>query len=303
MAKIIVADPLHESGLPILTSAGLDVIDISKDRDKLSDLISDADGLIVRSATKVNSELLSKSKKLKIVARAGVGLDNVDLEKCKELNIQVVNSPEGPTNSVAELSLGLMIALSRKLLILDRETKKGSWPKKLKGRELYGKTLGIIGSGAIGGKLAKYCLFMGMKVIAFDIIKIEELENLDGFEYTDLEDVFENSDIISVHVPLVPATKHLINEKSLDKMKDGVLIVNAARGGVIDELALFNAMKTGKVAGTALDVYEKEPVEMDFELFKMDNVIATPHIGAQTYEASIRNTTIVCEKIVRYFKQ
>ncbi|MHA2277583.1 MAG: NAD(P)-dependent oxidoreductase, partial [Candidatus Kariarchaeaceae archaeon] len=238
-----------------------------------------------------------------IVARAGVGLDNVDLEECKNLDIKVVNSPEGPTNSVVELTLGLMISLSRKLLILDRETKKGNWPKKMKGSELNGKTLGIIGSGAIGGKLAKYCTMLGMKVIAYDIVKIRELENLDGFRYTDLNYVLENSDIISIHVPLVPATKHMINQDSLEKMKDGVLIVNAARGGVIDEKALYNAMKTGKIAGSALDVYEKEPVEMDFDLFKLDNMIATPHIGAQTHEASVRNTTIVCEKIVNHFKK
>lgn len=302
MVKIIVADPLHESAFPILRNAGLEVIDVSGNKDKLPDLISEADGLIVRSATKVNVELLANAKNLKIVARAGVGLDNVDLAKCKEMNIEVVNSPEGPTNSVAELTLGLMIALSRKLLTLDRETKKGNWPKKLKGNELFAKTLGIIGSGAIGGKLAKYSIFLGMKVIAYDIIKIQELENLDGFRYTDLEDVLTNSDIISIHVPLVPATKHMINQESLSKMKEGVLIINAARGGVIDEKALYIAMKSGKVGGCALDVYEKEPVEMNFELFEMDNMIATPHIGAQTHEASIRNTTIVCEKIVKYFQ-
>lgn len=301
MEKIIVADPIDKSAYTLLSNAGLEVIDVSGDKNLLIDQIAEADGLIVRSATKVNKDLLLNARNLKIVARAGVGLDNVDLEECKNRNIQVVNSPEGPTNSVAELTLGLMIALSRKLLTLDRETKKGNWPKKLKGSELNGKTLGIIGSGAIGGKLAKYCIFMGMKVIAYDIIKIQELESLDGFSYTDLEDVISNSDIISIHVPLVPATKHMINQQNLEKMRDGVLILNAARGGVIDEKALYNAMITGKVAGAALDVYENEPVKKDFDLFEMDNMIATPHIGAQTYEASIRNTTIVCEKIIKYF--
>ncbi|OLS28007.1 MAG: (S)-sulfolactate dehydrogenase [Candidatus Heimdallarchaeota archaeon LC_2] len=301
MTKVVIADQLHPDANSILTEAGLDVIDISNNKNELFANIKDAHAIIVRSATKVTKELLDFAPNLRIIGRAGVGLDNVDLEECKKRQIVVVNSPEGPTQSVAEITLGLIIALSRKLIILDKETKKGNWPKKMKGHEIHGKTLGIIGSGAIGGTLAKYCIAMGMRVIAYDIVKIAELEKLNGFEYVQLDELFSNADVISIHVPLVKATKHMINQSSIAKMKDGVIIVNAARGGVIDENSVFEPLKNGKIAGLALDVYESEPVTADHKLFELENVIATPHIGAQTHEANRKNTSIVCDKLISFF--
>ncbi len=300
MKKIILADTLHQSASQILANAGFSVVDMSKDKDKLRSELTDAVALIVRSATKVNSDLLDNSTNLKIIGRAGVGLDNIDLKYCESRGIKVVNSPEGPTRSVAELTLALLISAARKLGSANIGTKKGNWPKKNKGIELYGKTLGIIGSGAIGGMLAKYCIAMGMKVIAYDIIKIPELEKLDNFEYLDFEAVISGSEFISLHVPFLPATKHMLNAEAFSKMKDGVIIVNCARGGVIDEDALLDAVKSGKVSGVALDVYENEPVDSDRELIKHPNVITTPHIGAQTHDASKNNTVIVCEKIIDY---
>ncbi len=302
MRKVVIADQLHPDATKILTEAGFDVHDISKDKSELTTTIKDAHAIIVRSATKVTRELLDRGSNLKIIGRAGVGLDNVDLQECDKRGIKVVNSPEGPTQSVAEITLGLILALSRKLIILDRETKNGNWPKKMKGSEINGKTLGIIGSGAIGGTLAKYCISMGLKVVAYDIIKIKELENLNGFEYVQLDELYAIADIISIHVPLVPATKHMINQTSITKMKNGVLLVNTARGGVIDEQAIYEPLKSGKVAGLALDVYENEPVTADHKLFELENVIATPHIGAQTHEANRKNSVIVCNKIISHFK-
>ena len=215
----------------------------------------------------------------------------------------MVNSPEGPTKSVAELTLALMIICARKLGIAYKGTKEGTWPKKqVKGSEIFGKTLGIIGSGAIGGKLAKYSIDLGMEVIAYDIVKIPELENMEHFTYTTLDDVLMNSDFISLHVPLVPATKHIINSETIAKMKDGVIIINAARGGVIDEDALLDGLNSGKIGGAALDVYEKEPIDPNSELIKHPLLFTTPHMGAETKEASKNNTTITCQKIIKHFQ-
>ncbi len=298
--KVVIADTLDNKAKAILEKAGINVIDISQSKEKLTEEIKDADGLIVRSATKVNSELLNVATNLKIVGRAGVGLDNIDLDACKSKNIHVVNSPEGPTLSVAEFTLGLIIAAARKFAIAYSGTKNGEWPKKqAKGFELHGKTLGIIGSGAIGGQLARYALAIGMKVIAYDIVEYEYLKSLEGFSYVSLENLLSEADIISLHVPLLPATKHMINQEAFEKMKKGVIIINAARGGIIDEKALLNNLENGKVGGAALDVFEKEP-PTDEKLLKHPLVFVTPHIGANTKEALEKNATIVAEKIVKF---
>ena len=302
MVVVVLADPLDPIAVELLKYNRFTVIDKSKDRGNLVDAMQGADAVIVRSATKVNKEFIEQSPNLKIVGRAGVGLDNVDIGECKNREIQVVNSPEGPTQSVAELTLGLMIAASRKLIFMNSGTRNGDWPKKTKGTELSGKTLGIIGSGAIGGTLAKYCIALGMKVIAYDIVHLPELSELAHFQYQDLDQVISTADYISLHVPLVPATKHMLNDETFAKMKDGVIIVNAARGGVIDELALSRALQNGKVSAAAIDVYENEPIDPNHPLMSNSNVILTPHIGAQTIEAGKKNATIVCQKIIDHFK-
>lgn len=302
MVKIVIADAIHPDAHQILENAGFQVVDINSNKTELDVQIQEADGLIVRSATKVTKELLDIAPKLKIIGRAGVGTDNIDKDECEKREISVVNSPEGPTRSVAELTLALLISSARKLTIANNGTKDGNWPKKNKGIEIFGKTLGIIGSGAIGGLFAKYCIALGMKVVAYDIVELEELKTLDHFSYKTLDDVLKEADFISLHVPLLPSTKHIINKDTIQKMKDGVILINAARGGIIDETALLTALKSGKVAGVALDVFEKEPVDKSNELVQHPNVIATPHIGAQTYDASKNNTVIVCNKIIKYFE-
>lgn len=302
MVKVIIADALHPSASSLLTEKGLVVQDLSGNKDQLYSSLKEAQAIIVRSATKVNTELLDHAPNMKIVGRAGVGLDNIDLDECKKRGVTVVNSPEGPTKSVAELVLGNMIALSRNIPIVDKGTKNGKWPKKIKGQELYGKTAGIIGSGMIGGLFAQYCIALGMKVLAYDIIKLDHLAAMDGFTYVELDEVLTKADVISLHVPLLPATKHMIDEEAINKMKKGVLLINAARGGIIDEQALVKGLETEKIGGVALDVYENEPVSADHPLFEHENVIATPHIGAQTIQANIKNAQIVCQKIIEYFE-
>ncbi len=300
--KVVIADPLHKRVTEILQNAGLIVVDVSEKKEELEKELKDAHALIVRSATKVNKELLQKAPALKIVGRAGVGLDNIDLEATKKKGIEVVNSPEGPTVSVAEFTLGLMIAVARKFGIAYTGTKNGFWPKKqAKGIELKGKVLGIIGSGAIGGQLARYALALEMKVLAYDIVEYEHLKSLENFEYVTLDYLLQHSDFISLHVPLLPATKHMINSDAFEKMKDGVIIINAARGGVIDEHALLQSIKSGKVAGAALDVFEIEP-PTNQELLQSPNVFVTPHIGANTLEAQEKNGTIVAEKIISFLQ-
>ncbi len=301
--KVIIADSLSHETHDMLTNEGFTVVDVSKEKSRLLDEIADAHALIVRSATKVTQELLEHAPKLKIVGRAGVGLDNINIDACKQKGIEVVNSPEGPTQSVAEFTLGLMIAIARKFGIAYTGTKEMKWPKnQTLGTELHGKTLGIIGSGAIGGTLAQYAIALGMNVLAYDIIQYDHLKQLNNFKYVQLDELIQNSDFISIHVPLLPSTKHMIDQKAFQKMKDGVYIINAARGGVIDEHALLNALETDKVAAAALDVFETEP-PTNTKLIQHPKVFPTPHMGANTVEAQIKNGTIVAQKIINKLKE
>ena len=294
---VVVADPIHEKGIELLKEHGFDV-DVIQDKSRLTESLKNADGLIVRSATKVTKELLENAPKLKVVGRAGVGLDNIDRDACKERNIEVVNSPEGPTISVAEFTLGLIIASARQFSLGDTSLKNGVWAKKkIKGIELHGKTLGVIGTGAIGGTVVKYALALGMDVLGYDVYIRDDLKALDRFRYVELEELIRESDVITLHVPLIPATKHMINKETLSQMKGGVIIVNAARGGIIDEEALLDALNSGKVKAAALDVYESEP-DPNPELVKHPNVLATPHIGAVTFEAQEKNALITVKKVV-----
>ena len=302
MAKILISDPIHEDALSQLTQSSHEIFDHSENKDGFERILPIIDGIIIRSATKLTGDILAKCSNLKFIARSGVGLDNVDLEKCKELGIKVVNSPEGPTRSVAELTLGLMIATSRKFGITIQGTKEGIWPKKQKGTELYNKSIGIIGTGAIGAMFANYCLALGMKIIGYDIVKNESLVSLDNFEYSSLENLISNSDIISLHVPLLPQTKHMINKDTIDQMKDGVILLNASRGGLFDEVALLDGLNSGKIAGIGLDVYETEPVLSNNTLVNHPLSVTTPHIGAQTSEASRNNSMIVTHKLLKFFE-
>ncbi len=303
MRTILIADPIHQVGYDMLGDAGIKVIDGTEDDAVIYGNIASVDALIVRSATQVTANLLENANKLKIIGRAGVGLDNINLEKCEQKEITVVNSPEGPTRSVAELALGLLISVARKIAYVNIGTKNGLWPKKTKGNELFKKTIGIIGTGSIGSRFAKYCIALGMNVIAFNRSENQELKKLNNFDYGSLDRVFTESDFISLHLPLVTSTKYLIDEDEFKMMKDGVGIINTARGGLINENALFKALESGKVAGAALDVYEQEPIDHNMPLIAHPMLITTPHVGAQTVEASRNNTVVTIEKIIKFFEK
>lgn len=300
--KIVIADPVDKEMIEYLQTHGFEVLDCSDNRDQLMTQLTEAGGLIVRSATQVNSELLSNAPNLRVIGRPGVGLDNIDQDYCKANNIRVFNSPEAPSRSVAEFTFGLIIDLARKISISHKRMQDGKWAKKeALGIELEGKTLGIIGTGAIGKFVASFGEAFGMKTIGYDIIKNPELESLSNFSYVEFDDLLVKSDIITVHVPLLNATKHLLNKDTFHRMKVGVLLVNAARGGIIHELDLIQALKEGIIGGVALDTFESEP-NINAELRTFDNIILTPHIGASTKEAQQKNGLIVAEKIVNHFK-
>jgi D-3-phosphoglycerate dehydrogenase len=285
---ILIADNMEEEAVEELRNVG----DVEFKPEDLKKSLAEADVLVVRSATKVTKELLDDAKNLKMVARAGIGLDNIDQEACKEKGIKVVNTPGTSTNSVAELVLGLMIASMRNVQKAHHQMKGELWDKKhLTGREIEGKTLGVIGYGRIGHLLGKKASMLGMKVLAEDPHPRE-----DGIaSFVTLDELLAQADVISLHTALVESTRDLINKESISKMKDGVVLINTSRGGVIDEDALYEGCKSGKIAGAALDVYKEEPYKG--KLLELDNVYFTPHLGASTKEAQVRIGKEIAEKI------
>ncbi len=302
--RILVCDPIHEDGVNILKEAGYYVeLDTKITGEELVDKIGDYDAIIIRSRTNVDERVLRARSRLKAVARAGVGLDNVDLETAKKLGIQVINSPEAPSNAVAELVLGLMLALARRIPEGDASMKRGEWLKRqLTGFELKGKTLGIIGFGRIGYELGKKCKALGMTVVAYDVAMdrlIKYVEEIRAESVT-MDDLLSGSDFVSVHVPLLPQTRNLIGRDQIDLMKKSAYLINAARGGIIDEMALRDALVKGELGGAALDVFANEPPD-DTSLTGLKNIICMPHIGAATVEAQRANSTIVAEKLIQIF--
>ncbi|WP_041082285.1 D-2-hydroxyacid dehydrogenase [Thermotoga profunda] len=300
MIRIHVNDPLDQEAMNLLRSKSqLDVTSEHLEKDKLLDLMPHIEVLIVRSATKVTRELIEKGTKLKIIGRAGVGLDNIDVSAAKEKGVKVLNTPGASAISVAELTFGLMLSAARHIARGTKDLKDGLWTKKeLEGHELFGKTLGIIGLGMIGKEVAKRALSFGMTVIAYDPL-VSDFENV---RMVNLDELYKLSDFITLHVPLNEQTKHMIDARAIDKMKNGVIIVNASRGGVIDEQALYEALISGKVYAAALDVFEVEPPQDDLrrKLLGLPNIVATPHIGASTYEAQER---VGKEMVERIFKE
>ena len=296
-------DPIHDEGVRMLMEAGFDVdLETSITGPELVERVKDFDAIVVRSRTKVTREVIEASGRLRAVARAGVGLDNVDLEAAKERGVEVLNSPEAPSNAVAELVLGLMLSLARRIPLGDASMKRGEWIKRrLTGFELEGKTLGIVGFGRIGYNLARKAKAMGMRVVTdASIEKLMRFVEETGAESVPMEDLLKESDFVSIHVPLRPQTRHMIGARELETMKDGAYLINAARGGVVDENALREALVRGKLAGAALDVFEIEPPE-DTSLTGLENLIALPHIGAATVEAQAANSTIMAEKLIKLF--
>ncbi len=296
--RVHVNDPLDKEAMELLRSKEeLEVTSEHLDREELMKVIPEVDVLIVRSATKVTGDIIEMGKKLKIIARAGVGLDNIDVRKARDLGIKVLNTPGASAISVAELAIGMMFALSRHLVRGTVDLKEGRWTKKeLKGVELFGKTLGIVGIGRIGREVAKRALALGMKVLAYDpYIKEVEME----VEMVDFKTLLSRSDYITFHVPLTEETRHMVNEETISKMKDGVFLINCSRGGILDEKAVLDGLKSGKIAGLGLDVFENEPPNTDVEreLLSLNNVVATPHIGASTKEAQKRVGKEIVQKV------
>jgi D-3-phosphoglycerate dehydrogenase len=271
--------------------------------EQIKERISNFDIIIVRSRTTITKEMIDKADKCKIIARVGVGLDNVDQEAAKARNIRVINAVEGAMNAVAELVLGLMLSLARQTARGDRSIRNGQWLKnELKGTELRGKYLGIIGLGNIGKRLGRLARALNMNIIGYDVIPIdEEFAKEVGLMKADLDTLLQSSDYISIHVPLLDSTYHLINAQKISTMKKTAKIINTSRGGVVDEDALYDALKNGLLGGAALDVFEKEPA-IGNKLAELDNVILTPHIGAQTKEAQSLAANIIGEKIVQILR-
>ncbi|HOI35019.1 MAG TPA: hydroxyacid dehydrogenase [Mesotoga sp.] len=290
MLRLHANDPLDKTAMKILADSGLfDITAEALDKNALLKIMPEVEILVVRSATKVTAEIIEAGKKLKLIARAGVGLDNVDAEAAEARGIMVKNTPGANAISVAELTFGLLLGLVRHIPRGVYGIKDGKWEKKdLKGNEIFGKTMGIIGFGAIGRTVAKIALAFGMKVVAYD-----PYVNSTDLEVTlvdSIEKLLPKADVVSLHIPLTPETKHIIGEKEISLMKDGVIIINASRGGTIDEQALYNGLISEKVSGAALDVFEVEPPsdELRRKLIGLGNVICTPHIGASTSEGQKR---------------
>jgi len=300
--KILVSDPLSDEGLAILKKVREFQVDVKTELkpEALKEIIKDYDALIVRSATKVTKDIINAATKLKVIGRAGVGLDNVDLEAATQKGIIVMNTPGGNTISTAEHTMSMILALSRKIPQANTSTNlQGEWKRsKFMGVELYNKTLGIIGFGRIGREVAKRALSFGIRVVTYDPFLSKEIAEGLGVEVVELKDIFQRSDYITVHTPLTSETKHMISTGEFALMKNGVRIINCARGGIIDEQALADAIKEGKVAGAALDVFEKEPLPADSPLRNPDLVVLTPHLGASTEEAQV-NVAIEVVEIVR----
>ena len=271
--------------------------------EQIKETIGQYEIVIVRSRTKLTKELIEKADKCKIIARVGVGLDNIDQETAKTKNIRVINAVEGAMNAVAELVLGLMLSLARQTARGDREIRKGNWLKKeLKGTELRGKYLGIIGLGNIGKRLGRLAHALNMNIIGYDVVPIDdEFAKEVGLMKADLNTLLQSSDYISIHVPLFDSTYHLLDAQKMSTMKNTAKIINTSRGGVVDEVALYDAIKNGALGGAALDVFEEEPATGN-KLAELDNVILTPHIGAQTKEAQSLAANVIAEKIIQILR-
>lgn len=309
IASILITDPISKTATAKLKDEGFEVTVNELDPAGLLSNVKNFDVLIVRSRTKVTAEVIQAGMKLKVIARAGVGLDNIDVNAAKNRNITVVNAAEAPSVAVAELVFGLMLSLARSISVADAAMKEGKWIKhSLTGFELRGKRLGIVGFGRIGKEVAKRALSFEMKVTAYDVAA----SSLTGAKQMGAETVaasrkgFEEllkaSDIITIHVPVLPETRNMFGEKEFALMKKGAVMINASRGGILDESALLKAIKEGKVAGAGLDVFETEPPK-NLDLVKLQNVVCTPHIGAQTAEAQDLAGDIISTKIIDIFKK
>lgn len=299
--KILVSDNISSKGTAILQKAGLGVdVRIGMKPDELKECIGDYNGLIIRSATKVTSDIIGEAVKLKVIGRAGSGLDNVDINAASKKGIVVMNTPGGNTVTTAEHTIALLFAVSRMIPQATASMKSGKWEKKkFMGVELFNKTLGIIGLGNIGSQVAKKAQGLEMNVIAYDPFLNEAMAKKMGIRGVSLDELIAEADFITIHSPLTAETKNLISTKTISKMKEGVRIINCARGGVVNEQDLYEALKNGKIAGAALDVFVTEPPGEN-PLFDLNNFVCTPHLGAATEEAQENVAVAVAEQVKDY---
>lgn len=302
--KVLAADGVSAKGIDLMREAGLEVDVRDKiSADELLAAIGDYDALIVRSASKVTKDVLAAGKNLKIIGRAGVGVDNIDVPEATARGIIVINSPGGNTIAATEHTMGMMIAMARHIAVANETTQKGEWNrKKYTGVELKGKTLGIVGLGRIGSGIAKRASAFEMRVIGYDPYVNEDRAQAMGIELVDLEGIIKESDFITVHMPLTAETRNMFNKENIARMKKGVRFVNCARGGIINEQDLADAVKSGQVAGAAVDVFTSEPLAEDNPLRGVPGITITPHLGASTIEAQIGVSVDVAEGIVAALK-
>jgi len=298
--KILISDKLAPEGVKILKDEKTFQVDCKEglSHDELKSIIKDYSALIIRSGTNVTEDIIDAADTLKVIGRAGVGLDNVDLIAATKKGIVAMNTPGGNTTSTAEHTMSMILALSRNIPQADKAMKEGKWDRaKFKGVELYGKTLGVIGLGRIGSTVAKFAQSFGMKIIAFDPFLSSEAAAKKEIDVVELEELFKTADYITVHVPKTDDTKNLIGAKQFDMMKKNVRIINCARGEIINEIELVQALEQKKIAGCALDVFEEEPLNSNSPLLKQDNCVLTPHLGASTSEAQVNVAIEIAETV------
>ncbi|TFF98880.1 MAG: hydroxyacid dehydrogenase [Promethearchaeota archaeon] len=305
--KILISNKIHEKGIKILEENNFEVVkNYSISQEELKEEIHKYNGIIVRSGTKLTEEILKKAKNLKVIGRAGVGLDNINLRTAEELGIQVFNTPSAPSVSVAELTIGLLLSLARFISKADNTMHQGKWlKKKYHGFELSGKKIGIIGFGNIGKEVGKRAVAFNMNVGIFDIDhQVQERAKKEGYTvYDSVDTLIKNSQIISLHIPSNIHTKNIINKRRINLMDKDTIIINAARGTLINEEALMDALQKGRIAAAALDVYKQEPLNNETILgYEGDNLILTPHIGSQTEETQIKASIGIAEKLSYYLK-
>ena len=303
MPKVLISDALSPAAVQIFKDRGIDVDfqpALGKDKEKLAAVVGNYDGLAIRSATKVTAKILEWAKDLKVIGRAGIGVDNVDIPAATARGIIVMNTPFGNSITTAEHAISLMLALARQIPEADASTRAGKWEKnKFMGVEIFGKTLGVIGCGNIGSIVADRALGLKMKVIAYDPFLSQERAADLGVEKVELDELFRRADFITLHTPLTDKTRNIINADAIKTMKKGVRIINCARGGLVDEAALYEALKNGQVAGAAFDVFVTEPATEN-PLFHLPNVVCTPHLGASTSEAQENVALQIAEQMSDY---
>lgn len=302
--KVLVCDPISEKGIEIFQAEPRIEVDVKLKltEEQICEIVSEYSAIVVRSETKITKKIIDRAQQLKVIGRAGVGIDNIDVDAATKKGIVVVNTPDGNTIAATEHTVGMMLALARHIPQADQSLRRGEWNRsKFTGIELRKKTLGIMGFGKIGSGVGRICKAMGIRVLVYDPYVTEEMAKRAGVEQADFETVLRECDIITFHLPLTSETKHLITKEEFRKMKDGVKIINVARGGLIDEKDLYDAIKSQKVSGAALDVYEKEP-QTESPLFELPQVIVTPHLGASTKEAQVNVAIDVAEEMIRVLK-